>query len=163
MNLSNIAQVVAEILINKNITFSVAESCTGGLISSKLTDIAGSSAFTLYNAVTYSNQAKSEILGVPAHLIQNFGAVSEQVAISMAESIRHSSGAKIGMGVTGIAGPSGGTEIKPVGLVFVGITNGEKTKVHKLSANPEWDRVRIKNYSADSALYFLKEFVEKNY
>jgi len=163
MNLSKVSEIVAKILIEKKITFSVAESCTGGLISSKLTDIAGSSAFTLYNAVVYSSQAKAEILGISPHLIQDFGVVSEQVAISMAENIRHISGAEIGMGVTGIAGPSGGTPNQPVGLVYIGISNGIKSKVHKLSANPTWDRVHVKTYAADSALYFLKEFVEKNY
>lgn len=114
-------EVVGEVLRARGLTIAVAESCTGGLITSRLTDVPGSSAYVLAGIVGYSNDAKVDLVGVPASLIASHGAVSEPVAISMAEGARSRAGAAIGVGVTGIAGPGGATPEKPVGTVAVAV------------------------------------------
>jgi len=154
-------EIIAELLKEKKLTISVAESCTGGLVSSLLTDVSGSSNYIKLNLVTYSNEAKIKILGVPEEIINNFGAVSEQTAISMAEKTRLLAKTDIGLGITGIAGPTGGTETKPVGLVYIGISNGKKTEVYKINANPDDIRTEIKLYSAHKALELLEQFIVK--
>lgn len=156
-------EIIGKLLIEKTLTVSVAESCTGGLVSSKLTDVSGSSGYIKLNLVTYSNDAKINVLGVPEEIINTYGAVSEQNAVAMAEGIRKLSGTDIGLGITGIAGPTGGTLEKPVGLVYIGIANGGKTEVHKINANPDWDRTEIKDFAAEKALEFLNLFLEANY
>lgn len=156
-------EIIGKLLIEKTLTLSVAESCTGGLVSSKLTDVSGSSGYIKLNLVTYSNDAKINVLGVPEEIINTYGAVSEQNAVAMAEGIRNLSETDIGLGITGIAGPTGGTLEKPVGLVYIGIANGGKTEVHKINANPEWDRTEIKDFAAEKALGFLNLFLEANY
>ena len=164
LNISkNIGEIVGKILIEKKLTVSVAESCTGGLISSKLTDVPGSSAYIKLNLVTYSNETKIKMLDIPEEILQTYGAVSNQTAFKMAEGAKKILKADIGMGVTGIAGPTGATPTKPVGLVYIGISNGEKTEVHKINANPDWERTDIKNFAAEYALYYLKLFIEENY
>ncbi len=154
-------KTVGKLLLEKKLTASVAESCTGGLISSKLTDIPGSSAYIKLNLVTYSNEAKIKMLGIDPDLIKNYGAVSEHVAKSMAEGIRKVSETDIGLGITGIAGPTGGTPEKPVGLVYIGISDGNCTEVHKVNINPELSRIEIKNSAACHSLNFLKLFIMK--
>lgn len=158
-----IEEIIAKILIEKKLTISVAESCTGGLISSRLTDVSGSSAYTKLNFVTYSNEAKNKILGVSEEILSEYGAVSEQTARLMAEGTRRKAETDIGIGITGIAGPGGGTSEKPAGLVYIGISNGEKTEVHKINANPAWERTEIKSFSSDKALELLKDFIIENY
>jgi nicotinamide-nucleotide amidase len=108
---------------------AVAESCTGGLLASRLTDIPGSSGYFERGVVTYSNRAKTDLLGVPTELIDEHGAVSEPVALAMANGIRRSSGTEIGVGITGVAGPSGGTDAKPVGMVVVALAAPEQERV----------------------------------
>lgn len=114
------AAALLEAMKARNLTLATAESCTGGLIAAALTAIAGSSAVVLAGFVTYSNEAKTALVGVPAELIQRVGAVSEEVARSMAEGALARSGASIALSCTGVAGPGGGSAEKPVGLVHLG-------------------------------------------
>ena len=116
-------------LAARTLTIAIAESCTGGLIASRLTDVPGSSRYVERGIVSYSNAAKVELLGVPQELITAHGAVSEQVASSMAEGIRTRSRVDIGVGVTGIAGPDGGTPDKPVGMVCIAASSVAGTRV----------------------------------
>jgi len=116
-----LAEVVGEKLLRQGKTIAVAESCTGGLLAKLLTDVPGSSKYFTCGWITYSNQAKTSQLGVPAELIKEHGAVSEQVARAMAMGARNKAGTDYAIGITGIAGPTGGTEQKPVGLVYIGV------------------------------------------
>ena len=113
-------KTLAEILLAKSWKIAAAESCTGGLVCASLTDLAGSSEWFERGYITYSNEAKEDSLGVPARLIQSFGAVSEQVAKAMAEGAQVNSGANAAISITGIAGPTGGSAEKPVGTVCFG-------------------------------------------
>jgi nicotinamide-nucleotide amidase len=122
-------QVVGGMLAERTLTIAVAESCTGGLISSRLTDVPGSSRYVERGLVTYSNASKIELLGVPAALIAEHGAVSDPVATAMAEGIRTAAKVDIGIGVTGIAGPDGGTPGKPVGTVSIAVAAGADSRV----------------------------------
>ncbi|MDI6776624.1 MAG: competence/damage-inducible protein A [Syntrophales bacterium] len=149
--------VVASLLTGKKLTLAVAESCTGGLITDRLTDIPGSSAFLEWGVVTYSNVAKTELLGVPGQVLHEFGAVSEQTAILMAEGVRKLGKTDLGLAVTGIAGPTGGTEEKPVGTVFIALADGKRTICHH--SFYRWDRRRIKMISSQSALMMLKRYL----
>jgi nicotinamide-nucleotide amidase len=121
--------VLGQMLAARNLTIAVGESCTGGLIASRLTDVPGSSRYVERGVVTYSNASKTELLGVPADMIAAHGAVSESVATAMAEGIRTRSHVDIGIGVTGIAGPDGGTPDKPVGMVCIAATSNAETRV----------------------------------
>jgi len=125
----SLEEVVGALLKDRSMTIACAESCTGGLIGHRLTDVPGSSDYFLESAVVYSNRAKTRRLGVPAALIERHGAVSAQVARAMALGIRKTSGADIGIAVTGVAGPGGGTPRKPVGLVYVAVARGRGTRV----------------------------------
>jgi nicotinamide-nucleotide amidase len=115
------AEVLGSLLRQKKATLGVAESCSGGLLADLLTDVSGSSDYFLFSAVTYSNRAKVEVLGVKAHTIERFGAVHEETAAEMAAGARRVSGAVYGISTTGIAGPTGGTSDKPVGTVCIGL------------------------------------------
>jgi len=117
----SLAEVVGEELARQGKTIAVAESCTGGLLAKLLTDHPGSSKYFTYGWITYSNEAKISELGVPAELIQQYGAVSEQVARAMAIGARKKAGTDYAISITGIAGPAGGTEQKPVGLVYISV------------------------------------------
>ena len=128
-NDENLEEVVGRLLIEKKKTVALAESCTGGLISHLLTNIPGSSAYFLCTHVTYSNEAKISELGVSPKIIENQGAVSEEVAIQMAENVRMKFKTDFGIGITGIAGPGGGTEEKPVGLVYASLAVKDKTTI----------------------------------
>jgi len=124
--MESIVNQVHKSLLKKGKTLAVAESCTGGIVSSMLTQLPGSSAYFLLGVVTYSNQAKQSILRIPSKLITTKGAVSREVAQKMAQSVRLVSGADFGIGITGVAGPSGGTKRKPKGTVFIAVSQ-EKT------------------------------------
>ena len=145
--------LVAGILTEKKLSLAVAESCTGGLITDRLTDIPGSSVFLERGVVTYSNAAKIALLGVPEEVIAAHGAVSAETARLMAEGVRRLAGTHLGLAVTGIAGPTGGTEAKPVGTVHVALADGETTlfRHHAL----RWDRRRNKIAAAQIALLML--------
>ena len=122
---------VGKVLNKRQITLAVAESCTGGLISNRITDVSGSSKYFKMGVVAYSNKVKENILWIPGSLIRKYGAVSRQVAIEMAQGVRAIANTDIGIGVTGIAGPTGGTRSKPVGLVYIAFVTGKKQIVKK--------------------------------
>ena len=120
-----------ELLTRKKLKISVAESCTGGLLASSITSVSGASKVFTMGLVTYSNQAKMNILKVPKKIIQKHGAVSIQCCLSMVNNLSKISKSKVCVSITGIAGPSGGTKQKPVGLVYIGVKNGKKVIVSK--------------------------------
>ena len=145
---------VAMLLKKCNKTIAVAESCTGGLVSDKLTNIPGISEYFLEGVVAYSNKAKVDILGVSDELIQKHGAVSSQVARAMAEGIKKRSSASIGVGITGIAGPTGATKEKPVGLVYIAVVVDDVAEVKECRFRGS--RIDIKNFSANTALNMVR-------
>ena len=147
-------QIVLYYLEMKQQTLAVAESCTGGLMSQRITSISGSSRSFLGGAVVYSNELKTDFANVPAELITRHGAVSTEVAEAMARGIRQRVGSSIGVGITGIAGPSGGTEEKPVGLVYIAISDAQRTQ--SLECNFRGDRERIRQWASQQALDMLR-------
>ncbi|TKS64249.1 MAG: hypothetical protein EWM73_00641 [Nitrospira sp.] len=151
-------EVVGRELVQRGLTLAVAESCTGGLIGHRLTQVAGSSAYVDRAAVCYSNRAKTEMLGVPAELIAREGAVSKKVAAAMACGIRERANVSVGLSVTGIAGPDGGTETKPVGLVYIGLDDGTGRPVTQ-EFRFHGDRNVIKQRSSQAALDFLRRWL----
>jgi len=159
----NYGKLVAKLLLKKNLTVSTAESCTGGLISSMLTDISGSSAFIKSNFVTYSNEAKMKYLDVNGQSLKDYGAVSEIVAKEMANGLLKQTDSDISLGITGIAGPTGGSKEKPVGLAFMGISNSRKTEVYRLQVCSFLPRKVIKYLFAKKALRYSFCFVKENY
>jgi nicotinamide-nucleotide amidase len=153
---------VGRLLTERGATLALAESCTGGLLAKRLTDIAGSSAYFKEGLVTYSNESKERWLGVPKVMLLKHGAVSEPVACKMAEGVRQISGADYGLSVTGVAGPEGGTKEKPVGLVFVGLSDAEGTFAERLDLSA-WARSReaIRERSANRAFDLLRLRIEE--
>ncbi|MBW1971454.1 MAG: CinA family protein [Deltaproteobacteria bacterium] len=140
-------------------TISTAESCTGGLIGHLITNVAGSSDYFERGVITYSNLAKHELIGVDSRLIEKHGAVSEQVAKAMAEGIKNNAKTTIGIGVTGIAGPTGGSKEKPIGTVFIGVATPFETKVKRFQFKGK--RIDIKFASAQKALEMAIEAIEE--
>lgn len=122
---------IANKLKRKNLKLSFAESCTGGMLSAAITSVNGSSKIFIMGLVTYSNTAKNIVLKVPKQIIKNHGAVSKQCCLSMVKNLSKISKSNICVSVTGIAGPNGGTKLKPVGLVYVGIKNSNKIEINK--------------------------------
>ena len=122
---------VINLLKRKKLKLAIAESCTGGMLSSAITSVSGASKVFTMGLVTYSNQAKISILKVPKKIIQKHGAVSVQCCLSMVNNLSKISKSKVSVSITGVAGPSGGTKQKPVGLVYVGVKNGKKVIVNK--------------------------------
>jgi nicotinamide-nucleotide amidase len=151
--------VVGDLLRQHALTISVAESCTGGLLASRLTDVPGSSDYVERGVVCYSNRAKTELAGVPAALIAEHGAVSEPVAKAMAEGIRSRAGTNIGIGITGIAGPGGGTPQKPVGTVSVAVIVDDETRVRTFQFIGGRDMVKFQ--AAQAALNMTRLAVMK--
>ncbi len=149
--------VIGDLLKARKVTLAVAESCTGGLISHKLTNISGSSEYLERTVVVYSNRAKTELLNVPTEMLGEYGAVSEPVARCMAQSVRERAGTTYGLAVTGIAGPTGGSPEKPVGTVFIAVAGDTQTKVkhHRFHGNRE----RVKMMSAHVALTLLRHVI----
>jgi len=135
INNDTLEEVLGLKLIEQKLTIATAESCTGGLISKRLTDIAGSSEYFLGSITAYSNQLKTSLLDVPMDIINAHGAVSEETALKMANGVRAKTGADIGMSTTGISGPGGGTKNKPVGLVYIGVVTPEKSILKKYNFN----------------------------
>jgi len=129
--MKNFANKLVNKLIQKKLKISFAESCTGGMLSSAITSIGGSSKVFNLGLVTYSNKAKIDILKVPKNIISEYGAVSKECCLSMVKNLSKISKANISVSITGIAGPNGGTKLKPVGLVYIGIKKGNKTSVQK--------------------------------
>ena len=152
-------EVVAKRLMEKNLTISFAESCTGGLISYKMTRVPGISQVFNRAVVSYSNESKMENLGVRAETLEKYGAVSKETAIEMADGVRKASKTNMGLSVTGIAGPDGGTEDKPVGLVFVALSTEEGTICKELKLFGK--RERIRNMTSLYALDLIRKQVQK--
>ncbi|MER3473316.1 MAG: competence/damage-inducible protein A [Armatimonadota bacterium] len=148
-------QAVMELLWAKGATVAVAESCTGGLIGHRLTEVPGSSKALIGGVVAYSNELKMRLLNVPEETLRRCGAVSEPTARAMAEGVRHLTGADFGIGVTGIAGPTGGTPEKPVGLVYIAVASDEGTRVREQRFLGR--RSEIKWRASQSALVMLRE------
>ncbi len=149
--------VIGKLLTSRKETLAVAESCTGGLIASRITRIPGSSNYFERGVVTYSNQAKMEILGVPEEILASYGAVSEPVALAMAEGVRKLAKTNYGLSVTGIAGPTGGSPEKPVGTVWIGFSC-EKATVAQCFLFPG-DRHLVQDYAAGTALDWLRQYL----
>ena len=155
-----IEEVLVTLLTERKQTLAIAESCTGGLISHRITNVPGASAVLLAGMVTYSNEAKQKFLGVGAATLKEHGAVSEAVAVEMARGARERAAADYGLSVTGIAGPAGGTLEKPVGTVFIGVASAEKVLAKKMF-NP-YDRETFKHVTSQQALDLLRRFVLKD-
>jgi nicotinamide-nucleotide amidase len=154
-NGESLEQIVGYWLQMRNATVAVAESCTGGLLAERITSISGSSRYFLGGAVVYSNQLKTELAGVPADMILRHGAVSREVAAALAEGIRYRCESTLGVGITGVAGPSGGTADKPVGLVFHAVASDSGTEV--IQRNFPGDRKRIRRFASTMALDMLRK------
>jgi len=148
-------EAVAKLLKEQGRTIAVAESCTGGLITDRLTDVPGSSGYLERGLVTYSNRSKTELLGVPEKVLQDHGAVSEETARLMAEGVRRLAGTDLGLATTGIAGPDGGSEAKPVGTVFIALADAGGIRCRKYSYR--WQRRRIKVITSQAALLMVKK------
>jgi nicotinamide-nucleotide amidase len=145
---------VGALLLERRSSLAVAESCTGGLLAARLTSVPGASAYFERGFVTYSNRAKTELLGVAPELIQKEGAVSEAVAAAMAAGARRAAGSDVALGITGIAGPEGGTAEKPVGLVFLALDGAAGTRVRRVVF--PGDRERIRHQATQAALEMLR-------
>ena len=156
----NYEKKIGEALIKKRAVLSTSESCTGGLISSLLTDVSGSSDYIKANFVTYSNESKEKYIFVSAETLENYGAVSEQTAKEMALGIIKQTGSDYSLSITGIAGPTGGTKEKPVGLCYIGLADKEKFVVKKILMPSFLPRKFMKFCFAKKALFYLKEFLE---
>ncbi len=153
----SLEEVVGMYLVLRQKTVAVAESCTGGMLAERLTRISGSSSFFLGGAVCYTNEMKARWAGVPAELIKDHGAVSRPVAQALAEGVRVRTGASIGLGITGIAGPAGGSSEKPVGLVFVALADERGTQVREFRFPGARDRVR--HWATQMALEMVRRRV----
>lgn len=151
--------VVGKYLTEREMTLSTAESCTGGYVSKRLTDVPGSSIYTTLNVVTYSNQAKQKILKVPESILIEHGAVSAQCAKAMATGVLKFSGADIGVSVTGIAGPDGGTDEKPVGLVYFGLAAKEFVTSKEVRFSSKYSREEVRYRSASEALNMVRLYL----
>jgi nicotinamide-nucleotide amidase len=154
-NGESLEQIVSYWLQMRNATVAVAESCTGGLLAERITSISGSSRYFLGGAVVYSNQLKTEFAGVPEEMIHRHGAVSREVAAALAEGIRYRCESTLGVGITGVAGPTGGTADKPVGLVFHSVAGDSGTEV--VQRTFPGDRKRIRRFASTMALDMLRK------
>lgn len=156
-NQDNMEVVVGRLLAKRKLTLALAESCTGGLVSNKITRVPGSSAYYLGGVTSYANATKVEFLGVPNQLLQKNGAVSKEVATAMAKGIRTKTGADLALSITGIAGPDGGTEEKPVGTVYIGLATSDKVQVgHRIF---DGNREQIQEITAVTALDMLRRYL----
>ena len=153
-------QVIADLLIQNNLTVSTAESCTSGLLASRLTDVPGSSQYFKGGSVCYSNELKINDIGVDKDLIEKYGAVSEEVAESLAKNIAQKNNTDIGIGITGIAGPDGGTEKKPVGLVFVGIFYKNNLYIKRYNLTP--DRITNRELTVTLCLNEIRKILRNS-
>ena len=152
--MKNLANKLVKKLIQKKLTISFAESCTGGMLSSTLTSVSGSSKIFNLGLVTYSNKAKIDILKVPKKIISKYGAVSNECCLSMVKKISKISKANISVSITGVAGPNGGTKLRPVGLVYIGIKKGNKIIVQK-SLFKNKNRISIQKATTTKVLKIL--------
>ena len=149
-------------LIENKLTIATAESCTGGLLSSKLTDVSGSSEYVKLNFVTYANEAKHKILGVSWDILNNFGAVSEECAEAMANGLYEATDCDIALCTTGIAGPTGGTKEKPVGLVYISMRYKGIVTVKEVKLSPTLPRIEMKEQFAKQALKLALDILTRD-
>ena len=157
--MKKISQRIVKLLIKKRLKISFAESCTGGLLSSSITSISGSSKIFTLGLVTYSNQSKINILKIPKNTILNHGAVSYETCLSMVKNLNKISKTNISVSITGVAGPKGGSKKKPVGLVYIGIKKGNKTLVKSyLFKNKK--RISIQRSAVNKALNLILSFAK---
>ena len=156
--MKDLANKVVQKLIKKKLKVSFAESCTGGLLASSITSISGSSKVFSLGLVTYSNKAKIDILKVPKKIISKYGAVSKECCLSMVKNLSKISKANISVSITGIAGPKGGTKLKPVGLVYIGIKKGDKiTILENLFKNK--NRIAIQKATVNKSLEIINKII----
>ncbi len=155
---ASLDDAVALLLRESGMTLSLAESCSGGLIAKRITDVPGCSRYFLEGVVTYSNEAKMRLLAVPADLLECCGAVSAECATAMATGISNASGSDIGIAVTGIAGPEGGSEEKPVGTVYIALATPEGCRASHFLFSGNRDEVRMQ--TACAALELLRRYLE---
>ena len=149
-------------LIENKLTIATAESCTGGLLSSKLTDVSGSSEYVKLNFVTYANEAKHKILGVSWDILNNFGAVSEECAEAMANGLYEATDCDIALCTTGIAGPTGGTKEKPVGLVYISMRYKGIVTVKEVKLSPSLPRIEMKEQFVNQALKLALDILTRD-
>ena len=157
--MKKLSEKVVKLLRKKGLNVSFAESCTGGLLSSSVTSISGSSKVFNLGLITYSNKSKMDILKVPKKIINKYGAVSYETCLSMVKNLNKISKTKISISITGIAGPKGGTKKKPVGLVFIGIKKGNKTLVKKYLFKSK-KRLSIQRSTVNKALNLILFFIK---
>ncbi len=153
----SLEEIVGYYLQMRNAKLAVAESCTGGMIAERITSVPGSSRYFLGGAVVYSNDLKTLFADIPPLMLEAHGAVSKEVALALADNIREICNADIGVGVTGVAGPAGGTEDKPVGLVYVAVSNGQKQEV--VQRRFPGDRERIRRWTSQQALDMVRRML----
>lgn len=159
MDIHSLAKAVGELLQERHLTLAVAESCTGGLLAAHLTDIPGSSAYFEGGVVAYSYEAKKRVLGVPTSTLEVYGAVSAETAIAMARGVRHLLGVDLAIAITGIAGPTGATPQKPVGLTYIALASAQEEECRKyLWSGNRWEN---RAQSVCAALELLQEYLEK--
>ena len=156
--MKNLANKVVKKLMQKKLKISFAESCTGGLLSSSITSVNGSSKVFNLGFVTYSNKAKIDILKVPKKIIFKHGAVSQECCLSMVKNLSKISKSNISVSITGIAGPSGGTKLKPVGLVYIGIKKGNKTII-KENLFKNKNRISIQKATVSTSLKIINKII----
>jgi len=156
--MKNLANKVVKKLIKKKLKVSFAESCTGGLLSSSITSISGSSKVFNLGIITYSNKAKVDILKVPNKIIKKYGSVSKECCLSMVKNLSKISKANISISITGIAGPNGGTKLRPVGLVYIGFKKGNKIIIKKnLFKNK--NRISIQKITVSTVLNIIDKII----
>ncbi|MBQ3125457.1 MAG: nicotinamide-nucleotide amidohydrolase family protein [Clostridia bacterium] len=154
-----IEHMLISALAERALTLATAESCTGGLIAKRITDVPGASAVYLGSVVSYANEVKIGLLGVSADTLAAHGAVSAEVAAQMARGVRRATGADIAVSTTGIAGPGGGTPTKPVGTVWVGVSTADGEVTQLLQLDPDADRAAIRDEAVSRALALVMEAI----
>ena len=157
--MKKLSQKIIKILKKKRIKLSVAESCTGGMLSSAITSVSGSSKVFTMGLVTYANQSKNRLLKVPKQIIKKHGAVSIQCCFSMVNNLKKISKSNIAISVTGIAGPGGGTKQKPVGLVYIGIKKANKVKINRYLFKKK-DRNKIQKAAVKKSLELILKILK---
>ena len=163
INIDDLSTMVVEALSRKSLKIATAESCTGGLVSKLITDVSGSSSVFDFGVCTYANHIKHKILNDKDETLSTYGAVSEKTAMEMARGVRLLSGADIAVSTTGIAGPMGGSQYKPVGLVYIGISTKDKLLARKvnMAQGAEPSRSSIRKLAASCALYFALSEIDE--
>ncbi len=163
IDIDSLSELVVQALSKKSLKIATAESCTGGMISQLITDISGSSAVFDFGVCTYANHIKQKILGVKEDTLGTYGAVSDKTAMEMARGARMLSKADIAISTTGIAGPMGGSQYKPVGTVYIGISTKDKLLAHKVSLaeGREPSRSRIRELASACALYYALHEIDE--